>query len=51
MPWIQLEKHEWQSTKTEPDLPKKQQSQIILTEFEDSSRPAAIYAQLCYVYL
>ncbi|CAD8123204.1 unnamed protein product [Paramecium sonneborni] len=51
MPWIQLEKHEWQSTKTEPDLPKKQQSQIILTEFEDSNRPATIYVQLCYVYL
>ncbi|CAD8121469.1 unnamed protein product [Paramecium sonneborni] len=51
MPWIQLEKHEWQSIKTEPDLPKKQQSQIILTEFEDSTRPAAIYVQLCYVYL
>ncbi|CAD8111333.1 unnamed protein product [Paramecium primaurelia] len=51
MPWVQLEKQEWYSTQTEPDLQKNQQTQKILTEFEDKAQPARIYAQLCYVYL
>ncbi|CAK68578.1 unnamed protein product (macronuclear) [Paramecium tetraurelia] len=51
MSWVQLEKQEWYSTQTEPDQQKNQQTQKILTEFEDKAQPARIYAQLCYVYL
>ncbi|CAD8213547.1 unnamed protein product [Paramecium octaurelia] len=51
MSWVQLEKQEWYTTQTEPDQQKNQQSQKILTEFEDKAQPARIYAQLCYVYL